>query len=154
MCASLGAAGLTEFVRDSNAFPLKLDGFKVRGSVGPCACACACACVRACERASERARSFARLPWRRGALGTRIGDELRRGGRTGAAALLSRPAALTAGVGYLPTYRSTHCLAAQETTTERGHLWADPSPKHLSQLIRRVFADREHARAIGAHARR
>jgi hypothetical protein len=121
VCASLGAAGLTEFVRDSNAFPLKLDGFKVRGSVGPSACACVRACVRACERSRERSRVRAcaracvracersrvracararvracerasvracvrarEVVWRRGALWTRIGAKLRRGGgRTG-----------------------------------------------------------------------
>jgi hypothetical protein len=42
----------------------------------------------------------------------------------------------------------------QETTTEKGHLWADPSRKHLSQLMRRVFTDRAYARSIGAEARR
>ena len=103
--------GLTEFVHEFNAFPLKLDGFKVRSSV-PFSRARANACARACFRA--------------------------------------RPARARAHAGSV----CYSCTCMQETTTEKGHLWADPSRKHLSQLMRRVFTDRAYARSIGAEARR
>ena len=43
--------------------------------------------------------------------------------------------------------------AWRETPTYQGHKWAEPSPTHLRQLMRRAFEDRAEGRGLGEAAR-
>lgn len=41
----------------------------------------------------------------------------------------------------------------RETPTYRGHRWAEPEAAHLAELMRKVYTDREAAKAVGSLAR-
>ena len=53
-------------------------------------------------------------------------------------------------VGYPLNYTVT---AVPDEMDLPGHQWAEPSVAHLRQLMRRVFVERDEARARGAAAR-